>query len=135
MAKALLDFAEEPLAHVDPIVAEPAVTPPASFDPIVDPDRLPAPPALDTTPSFDSIAARSAIDRIDASTCWARGAVHGYAKANVTLGADGKVKRIEVETPNGVAPDKGCVEQKYAAASVAPFRSSTVVVRSTFYVP
>ena len=84
--------------------------------------------------SFDVGAARAKLSEVNLDDCAGAG-VHGYGRARVTFDPSGKVKSVDVASPEQLpVSDAACIKDRYAEATVPPFDGAPVVAATRFYV-
>ena len=114
--------------------------PPQAFGPA--PPGPPLPPssrdavAPEEEARFDGVAARASLGRLDLASCRSRGAPHGYGHARVTFAGDGRVARVVIDAPAGLAEDAvACVGARLGEARVPPFAGPSAPVGFQTFVP
>jgi hypothetical protein len=89
----------------------------------------------DGLPPFDLHAARVALGEVDLAGCGEAG-VHGFGHARVTITPTGRVAKVVIDEPPGMAPaEVDCIGQRIGAAPLSSFRGSPVTMGTTVYVP
>ena len=85
--------------------------------------------------SFDPHAARVALNGIDVSSCREAGAPKGFGHAKVVINPDGKISKVIIDEPAGMATDAAkCVGDRLGTATVPPFKGSLVTMGTTYHV-
>ncbi len=86
-------------------------------------------------PPFDPHAARAALNEIDVSSCRASGAPTGFGHAKATFNPDGRISKVVVDEPAGMADEAAkCIGDRIGTAMVPAFKGSLITVGTTFHV-